>query len=449
MDTVAQLRQALQSMFSGCCDAAAREVPVIRRKRVFSASSLARTFILGLFENPNADSESLAAMAARCDAPVTKQAVEKRYTAVTARFFECLFQKCTCLVVQSQDSLAPILERFTEVILADSSSINLPDSQAQRYKGRGGSHGFGKSGLKLQTELDLRSGRLETVEVTSGSDADVAWDGQFKVRPKGTLRITDLGYFSAEAFLHMMAMGCFFLSRLHRTMRISIDGVDQGIVIDYLVSQRNTLVDQFIHAGIRNKLPCRLIAWKVPQKIAERRRRKVRAEYKRRNRGTPPAKALAACDWTMLVTNLRPDELTVNEAAVLYRARWQIELLFKRWKSIGQAIVHPNRSDEVELVRFWARLCGVLLQHWLCVACCYRKQPPLSFARVAKLAPKIAVQMAASLRDGHIKLSEPIETIIRQFQSSTAKSARRDTRAKDIGTIELLKNPEKLDWGLS
>ncbi len=59
------------------------------------------------------------------------------------------------------------------------------------------------------------------------------------------------------------------------------------------------------------------------------------------------------------------------------------------------------------------------------------------------------MQLAVSLRDGHIKLSETIETIIRQFQSSTAKSARRDKRAKDIGTMGLLKDPEKLGWGLS
>ena len=449
MDTVSQLRYALQTMFSSCCDAAAMEVPVIQRKRVFTASSLARTFILGLFEDPNANSESLCAMAARCDAPVTKQAIEKRYNMTTARFFEDLFQRCSSLIVQSQQSLAPILERFTEVIIADSSSVRLPDCEAERYRGCGGSHGFGKSALKLQTELDLRTGRLESVQVTSGSDSDVACDGQFKSRPAGTLRITDLGYFSKAVFLQIIANGCFFLSRLQRTVRISVDGVNQGNVIDYLISQRESLVDRLVETGTQTLLPCRLIAWKVPPGTAEKRRRAVRADYKKRNRGTPPAKALAACDWTMLVTNLSSDQLTVKEAIVLYRARWQIELLFKRWKSIGHAIVFPERSDEAELVRFWARLCGILLQHWLCVVCCYRDQPPLSFARVAKLVHKITAQLAAAMCDKVIHRSGPLEEVIRQFQYATSKSARRDKRAKDIGTIELLKNPEKLDWVLS
>lgn len=56
--------------------------------------------------------------------------------------------------MQSQDSLAPILNRFTAVIPADSSTVNLPDSEAETDKGRGGSHGFGKAALKLQTQLD-------------------------------------------------------------------------------------------------------------------------------------------------------------------------------------------------------------------------------------------------------------------------------------------------------
>lgn len=300
-------------MFSACCNAAAEESSVIRRQRIFTASSLARTFILGLFEKPNASSEELAAMAAQCDAPVTKQAIEKRYTPATVRFFEALFQRSTELVVQSQDSLAPILHRFTAVILADSSTFNLPDSEAERYKGRGGSHGFGKAALKLQTELDLKSGRLECVEVTSGCDSDVACAGQRRPHPEGTLRITDLGYFAAEVFGYFAAIQCYFLSRLQRTMRVFVDGVDQGNIIDYLIGQKETLVDRWVVVGTKNHLPCRLIAWKVPMEVAERRRRKVRAEYKRRNRGTPPEKALAACDWTMLVTNLTLEQLSVKE----------------------------------------------------------------------------------------------------------------------------------------
>jgi IS4 transposase len=46
---------------------------------------------------------------------------------------------------------------------------------------------------------------------------------------------------------------------------------------------------------------------------------------------------LAWCDWTILATNAPVEKLTPKEATVLYRTRWQGELLFKRWKSQGLA----------------------------------------------------------------------------------------------------------------
>ena len=50
-------------------------------------------------------------------------------------------------VVSSETALAPVLERFTEVILIDSSVVTLPDSQEEDFRGCGGSDEGGKSAL--------------------------------------------------------------------------------------------------------------------------------------------------------------------------------------------------------------------------------------------------------------------------------------------------------------
>jgi hypothetical protein len=42
----------------------------------------------------------------------------------------------------------------------------------------------------------------------------------------------------------------------------------------------------------------------------------------------PSAERLAWCDWTILVTNVPVELMTPEEVVVLYRARWQVELLF-------------------------------------------------------------------------------------------------------------------------
>jgi IS4 transposase len=71
-----------------------------------------------------------------------------------------------------------------------------------------------------------------------------------------------------------------------------------------------------------------LIAWRVPEEQANRRRQKLCEEMKRKNKKAPGAERLAWCDWSILLTNVPAELLTPTEAAVLYRARWQIELLF-------------------------------------------------------------------------------------------------------------------------
>lgn len=445
MGTLSQVASALKSMFGECAVMANEDHRVIIRKRKFSAQSLARVFILTFLQNPKATSEEIAVMASCCDVPVTRQAVEKRFTKTTADFFESLFRKATRLVVQSDQNLAPILERFTSVIIGDSSSVALPDSQEDRFPGRGGSHGFGRSALKLQSELDLKSGQLVCVEPVNGRQADSACAGQTAKRLSGTLRITDLGYFSTTAFASLAAVGAWFLSRTQRTTSVWIDDVHVGSVVQFLNSRQQPLVDCEAKIGVAQRLACRLIAWKVPAEVAAERRRKLKQTHKRRCRPQPCADALAACDWMWLVTNLNQDKLSMEEAVVLYRSRWQIELLFKRWKSIGLIDKFKDaRNDAVRMVRFWARLCGVLIQHWIVVLSGWRSDRLLSFARITKRVPTIVKQIAeATSRDSQ----QLLKRVLRRFDAMVKITAKRDSRTK-TGTIELLRNPKLLDYKL-
>ena len=60
--------------------------------------------------------------------------------------------------------------------------------------------------------------------------------------------------------------------------------------------------------------------------------------------------ALAA--WTVYVTNVPVALLSLDEALVLARCRWQIELLFKLWKQEGR--IDESRSEQP-----WRVLCEV------------------------------------------------------------------------------------------
>jgi hypothetical protein len=77
------------------------------------------------------------------------------------------------------------------------------------------------------------------------------------------------------------------------------------------------------------------------------------------------AKALELAAWTLLLTDVPPSLLTLPEALVLLRERWQIELLFKLWKQEGRLDEWRTSSPWRVLCEIYAKLIGLLLQHWL------------------------------------------------------------------------------------
>ena len=446
MSMVSQIRHAFHAMFGQCAEQANQLRRVIKRVRKFDPRSFAQTFILAFLQNPDASSAEIAGIAASCDVPLTVQAIDKRFTQVAADFFQTMFCLSTKLVVQASQSLAPILDRFTAVNVIDGSSISLPDSQAKLYKGRGGSHASGKSALKLQTEIDLKTGALECVDIEQGCEADVACARQSVFRQEGALRITDLGYFSIAVFIAIANMNAYFLSRIQRTTLVHFAGKSIGNVVDFLCHRNENVIDCRIEIGSQDRLACRLIGWRVPGPQAAERRRKLRLSQKKRGRGEPSQEALKACDWMFLVTNVPEEKLSFKEAIVLYRARWQIELLFKRWKSIGLIATLTGKNDAAIMVRLWARLCASVIQHWLTVLCSWRPDLLISFARVAKNIRTIVSQIAMALsKDGSVTL---LERILQRFYETAAVSARADKRTKR-GTVELLRNPETIDYILS
>jgi hypothetical protein len=277
MGILTKVGVALQRLFGEIAQTAADQSGVIQRARKFSGLSLARTFVLGFLKNPRASDEKLAQMAVQCGAAVTPQAIEQRHTPRLVDFLEKLFRGATKLVVGSDKVLAPILERFTSVTVIDSSAITLPDELQEQFRGCGGSYGGGAAAMKLQTEFDLRSGALAHVEIEPGRSPDSATSRQDVRRGKGSLRISDLGYFAAPVFAAMTAASEYFLSRLQFGTHVLHDGLAVD-VLAWLAKQAGPFVDVSVLLGKVQRLPCRLIAWRLPPEQANRRRQKLRQE---------------------------------------------------------------------------------------------------------------------------------------------------------------------------
>ena len=102
----------------------------------------------------------------------------------------------------------------------------------------------------------------------------------------------------------------------------------------------------------------RVMLQRCPEAVAIERRRRALQKCK----GVAPGRRkLALCDWWVLATNAPEGLMDANEATNLYRSRWQIELAFERWKSLGRLAIDPKHSQNRAECEPYARPMGVLL----------------------------------------------------------------------------------------
>lgn len=442
MGIIAKVSAAVQALLGEMAEDVAKDHPVILRRRKFTAATLAQTFTFGFLADPRADDEKLAQVAAARGIEVTPQAVEQRHTPRLAAFLEALFRQATRHVVRSQKSLAPLLTRFTAVLLLDSTTVTLPDELRERFAGCGGSHGGGQAAMKLQVQWDLCSGALEAIAIEPGRNCDYKTPLQSAALAPGSLRMTDLGYFDTAVFDRFNREGVFWISRLQYGTTVSTPDGQRLSLLDWLGEQPGPFVDRPILMGVEHKVACRIVAWRVPQEVADRRRQKLIAEARRKDGRVPSKDRLAWCDWTILVSNVPADVLTAKEVLVLYRARWQIELLFKRWKSLGLIADLSGSTTVRQVIRVWSRLLAVLVEHWL-LLCTVWGDPRCSLAKACKTIREQLPMIAAAVGDA-TTLAAAIDRL-RMVLNVTVKQNKR----KRPSTFELLNDPERLDYALT
>ena len=99
----------------------------------------------------------------------------------------------------------------------------------------------------------------------------------------------------------------------------------------------------WVHSG-RQRIAGRLIAVKRGRQAAELARKRLRRKAKRKQR-TLSDRALAAAGYVFVWTTVPGERLSAPDVLELYRVRWQIELAFKRMKSIMGLGHLPKWSD--------------------------------------------------------------------------------------------------------
>ena len=202
MSSVTQIQRAMHAVFEQT-DALARSTGFVQRERVgkLTGTRFAITQIFGLLKSSKAAMSDLSYFAHHSGMTISEQGLHDRYTQRAATFLQQVLNLAVTQVVAADPVAIPLLRRFREVIVEDSSTFTLPDACREVWQGCGGSSAKGtQSAFKIQVRWDLLSGAFKGVALQDGRTPDNRSPLKGVRRGAKSVRNSDLGYFDTEEF---------------------------------------------------------------------------------------------------------------------------------------------------------------------------------------------------------------------------------------------------------
>ena len=428
MTSIATLATSLLTLFTTTASTLGLRSGLFRRRRDITADKLAQALVFGWIDNPRSSLECLALRLG-----VSAQALHQRMTPEAKVFFELLLAHALTLIHNAKPTRLRLFKRFTGVIVEDSTTILLPRDCAEQWRGHGGSDpDKGKASMKVLVRWDLQTGKLLALRCVPGVTNDTTLAATAADLPVGALHLADQGFFDASRWAGYTDR--YWISRVPARICVCLGGVWQPLT-QWLASLSEEQHDGPALLVESQGLACRLTARRCSVEVAARRRQKLR-EHTKAKKGREPSKAqLAACDWQVLATNVPAEWLTAKELWLVYRSRWQIELLFKRSKQqMGLEFSHGRKGERV-VVEVLAKLLGSVVMLWSALiggGPLEGRSPTTQYAVVRSYA--LLLQQGISVGAG-------LERLLQQLKKELGRIRRQPKRKKQPSTRQILNNP--------
>jgi hypothetical protein len=313
-----------------------------------------------------------------------------------------------CIQTLAPDGHSAV-SRFKDFVIQDGSSFALKKKLRDVFPGRFTT--VEPSAVEVHATYSGFSDEVSSVEIAPDSEAE----RQFLPEPttlKDRLLLADRGYPSTTYFDEVRENGGSFIVRLSRSH-------DPWVRAAWLDGKRATLkkairLSRFIaqNAGHRMDLDVEY----------------DRTEYAFR------VVVLHGRETTMtrLCTNLPRTPFSLELVSRLYRFRWQIELVFKEWKSYANLHKFDTANENIAAGLIWASLCAAVLKRFLAHAAQLVGGKPMSTRRVAMCAGHIIDELVVALL-----ACVSIATVFHEGMTFLLANARRSNPARDRDTGRL------------
>jgi len=244
-------------------------------------------------------------------------------------------------LIQRLHNAAPFLEALTRELLNRMGSTPCWHGRVLRVSDGSSLSEQASKGTdwRVHGVYDVGCGRFTHLEVTDSHGGEALDRG----RPvAGEIRIADRGYANAQSwqrFLQARDERTDFIVRMRwNTIKLVHETNETFDLVGWLRTRPQETETHSITAWARSgkrqtRMKIRLIARRKPPEVIAAEHQRMHQRASRRQHKIDP-RSLIAAEYMVLATSLPEHEIPAEEVLAVYRLRWQIELAFKRLKSL-------------------------------------------------------------------------------------------------------------------
>jgi hypothetical protein len=290
-------------------------------------------------------------------AQMTPQALHQRINPYAVTYLQEVFQLALHQQLEPVCARLPVgaLAPFGRVLLEDSTQCRLHEKLAEAFKGSGGS--ASTSAVKIDLIYDVIHHVILEMHLSHGTAADQGRALAIVPHLRASdLVLRDLGYLSLESLRQIEAREAWYLSRLSKGLDVYLDADAQTpalALVKHLQKHypNDAVVDLPVYLG-HERVPCRLLAYRLPDDVVEQRWRKALQEARKRGR-TLSQDYLDWLSFGFYITNVSEQVWPSKVVGTVYRLRWQVELIFKNWKSLLNIhILKGTRAERITCILY-------------------------------------------------------------------------------------------------
>lgn len=359
---------------------------------------------------------------------LSKQAIDARFSEKSVLFIQTIFENYLQKINQTTLSETDLgwMNLFNRVLVKDGTRFDLPEAFARYFKGFGGKCAS-DAGMCIQFEFDLKTGKIVDLNLTAANIPD-SKDAQLTKDSiqNGDLILRDLGYFGLNIFEEVVEKQAYFISKLNTQTLVyeHINDIDKVLDLKKIkttmesMNQEITQLDVLV--GKETKIALRLVVEKVPQHVYEQRIREKTAAFKKQGYQMSDGYATRQ-HFNLYITNIDKEKLPAQAIRNIYRLRWQVELIFKQWKSTYKIDKTHAMKYHRWMSLFYARMLLMLI-HWqiyhLVKATKYKLENKLlSINKSLKSLKLASKEITALIQVGIANIKKTIEKLTQMLAS--------------------------------